>query len=401
VLLLLHAWPSSSARAAAASAQSPSPSCTLSISTDSVRAGTAFTLSWTATHDPTAGYITQGQNVRLLRPLPWGTARLPVGSKTVTALEAGTYTYTLTTASGSGPSTCSTTVRVSGTATPPDVPTVLDRIGLAAIEVSGNDPNLRRYDFLWAVNPLTPTSPAMSGFYIPYNREPLGVPGEPVRFGAEEHHPIAWYRANRPEWLVYRSDRTTLALSFEYRTASGQPFHLPPIDITNPAVREYIWNRRIAPALLEGHRLISFDNGGPFNTDRRAGVKDASGSWRQLFTASTTAKDLDYVRAVREWLESMRRRINAAGARVAMNMEYGRGIEAEFVSVAGAADLVLHEGSWTSTAARTIRAIRTMCRDARTRTSGPRDSRCSERSRDSAASFSRTHARPPSCRPAS
>jgi hypothetical protein len=186
----------------------------------------------------------------------------------------------------------------------------------------------------------------MSGFYIPYNREPLGVPGETARFGAEEHHPIDWYRANRPDWLVYRSDRTTLALSFEYRTVAGQPYHLAPIDITNPAVREYVWNRRVAPALLEGHRLISFDNGGPFNTDRRAGVRDASGAWRQLFSGGTPARDPEYVRAVREWLEWMRRRVNAAGARVAMNMDYGTGAEAEFLSIAGAADVVLHEGSF-------------------------------------------------------
>jgi hypothetical protein len=184
----------------------------------------------------------------------------------------------------------------------------------------------------------------MSGFYIPYNREPLGVPGEPARFGAEEHHPISWYQANHPDWLVYRNDRTTLALSFEYRTAAGQPFHLPPVDITNPTVREYIWNRRVAPVLLEGHRLISFDNGGPLNGDGRAGVKDASGGWKQLFSGA--GRDPAYVRAVREWLEWMRRRIHAAGARVAMNMDYGRGVEAEFITVAGAADLVLHEGSF-------------------------------------------------------
>jgi hypothetical protein len=328
-------------------AQPASPSCTLSASPASVRAGTPLTLSWTATHGPTAGFITQGADVKLLRPLPWGTAVLPAGSKTITALEAGTYTYMLTTSSKAGPSTCSTSVHVTGTATPPEVPAVLDRIGLATVAgISGGDPNIRKYDVLWTVNPLAPTSPPMSGFYIPYNREPLGVPGEPARPGVEEHHPIDWYRANHPDWLVYRPNRTQLALSFEYRTAAGQPYHLAPIDITNPAVRGYIWSRRIAPALLEGYRLISFDNGGPANSDRRAGVKDAAGAWRQLF--GDAPRDPTYVRAVREWLEWMRRRINAAGARVAMNMDYPKGMEAEFLAVAGAADMVLNEGSFVN-----------------------------------------------------
>jgi hypothetical protein len=329
-----------------------SPSCTLSASPASVPAGTAFTLSWSATDNPTAGYVTQGQNVRLLRPLPWGTARLPSGSTSITALAAGSYAYTLATSGSAGTSTCSTTVHVTGMANPPGVPTVLDRIGLAALAISGDDPNIRKYDFLWTVNPLTPATPVMSGFYIPYNREPLGVPGETARLGAEEHHPIDWYRAHHPDWLVYRNDRTTLALSFEYRTAAGQPYHLPPIDITNPAVREYIWNRRVAPVLLEGHRLISFDNGGPFNTDRRAGVKDGSGGWRQLFDGNITARDPRYVGAVREWLDWMGRRIHGAGARVAMNMDYGIGSETEFLSIADAADVILHEGSFVDTSCR-------------------------------------------------
>ncbi len=335
------------AQAAISVAQSSSPSCTLSASATSVTAGTRFTLSWSATHNPTAGYITQGQSVRLLRPLPFGTSLLSSGSTTLTALATGAYTYTLTTSNPSGPGTCSTTVRVTGTATPPDIPTVVDRIGLAtAVGISGHDPNIRKYDILWTVNPLTATSPVMSGFYIPYNREPLGVPGQTTPFGAEEHHPISWYLANRPDWLVYKNDRTQLAVSFEYRNAAGQPYHLPPIDITNPAVRQYIWDRRIAPALLEGHRLISFDNGTPFNVDQRAGVKNASGEWRQLFGAHPS--DPVYVQAMREWLEWMRRRINAAGARVIMNVDYGRGGEADFISIASAADMVLNEASFVN-----------------------------------------------------
>jgi hypothetical protein len=289
----------------------------------------------------------QGQSVRLLRPLPGGPA-LAKGSKTLTALEAGTYTYTLTTTSGAGSSTCSTTLRVTGTATPPEVPKVIDRIGLAAsFNVSAQDPSAPKYDLLWTFGVPTSTSRPMGGFYVPHNREPLGVPGEPPRFGAEEHHPVAWYRANHPDWLVYKNDRATLAASFEYRTAAGQPYHLPPIDITNPAVREYIWDRRIAPALLEGYRLISFDNGGPFNTELRAGVKPTPGGWRQLFRGTTTT-DPAYVRAVRDWLDSMRRRIHAAGARAGMNMDYGKGYEAEFLSVAGAADIVMNEGSFVN-----------------------------------------------------
>jgi hypothetical protein len=189
--------------------------------------GAAFTLSWTATHDPTAGYITQGQDVRLLRPLPWGTARLPriedhhrarSGHLHVHAYHRERLRAEHVLDDCPGQRYCHR----------PDVPTVLDRIGLAALAISGHDPNLRKYDVLWTVNTLTPTSPVMSGFYVPYNREPLGVPGEPARFGAEAHHPISWYRANHPDWLVYRSDRTTLALSFEYRTPAGVPYHLPP-----------------------------------------------------------------------------------------------------------------------------------------------------------------------------
>ena len=272
---------------------------------------------------------------------------LPDGSQTVSVGKAGTYTYTLSIANAGGTAVCSKDVTVSGTAPLPVIAVVADRVALgshADYEFTSADYATR--PVIWGGNRPNPSS--LVGFYIPYDREPLGNPSVA---GA---HDREWYRANHPEWLMYKADKTTLATSFVYQSANGA-YSLMPLDITNEAVRNYIWDRRIAPAIARGYKAISFDNITGVNTDGRAGVFNSSGVWTTLFSGKVSSgnpvqDDPAYYQAVKTWMSAMRQRLHEHGVRMIANISYNYAGAEGFVGLSREADVVLVENAFYQSA---------------------------------------------------
>ena len=151
--------------------------------------------------------------------------------------------------------------------------------------------------FVWGGS--APHGRAIGSFYYPMDRD------------LDRSHTADWYAANAPDRIVYKCDRTTPAPLFTYAWGAYAP-----IDTTNPAVRDYILERYIAPALRSGHKVIALDNVSLRNGGRRCGVY-RNGQWVQLFSGE--GKDPVYEQAVMDWVKWLADAIHARGGLLALN----------------------------------------------------------------------------------
>lgn len=318
--------------------QSNTPSCILSASSASVPSGTSFTLSWTTAKATGAAEIRQGNSPLLYQPALKGGrgGTLPNGSQKLTVGAPGTYTYTMSVSNASGESTCSAVITATGTAMIGELPVVRSGLGLASFaDTLHSSSDLVKRDIIWGSSEAR--AAPFGGYYVPANREPMGAPNQPGT------HDEAWYLANHPDWLVYQNDRVSLAHSFRYGAAPNY-WYLMPIDISNPAVQDYIWERRIAPTIARGFKAITFDNVEPINSYKRAGVKTSSG-WKQLYNPANS-HDPAYTASLNDFLRVTRARLHAAGVLSMGNINYGYGYEQELLMAAREMDLVFMEGSF-------------------------------------------------------
>lgn len=151
--------------------------------------------------------------------------------------------------------------------------------------------------FVWGGS--APHSRAIGSFYYPIDRD------------LDRSHTAEWYAQNAPDEIAYKCDRTTPAPLFSYEWGAYAP-----IDTTNPAVREYILNTFIAPALKSGKRVIALDNVSLRNGGRRCGVY-RNGQWVQLFSGE--GKDPAFEQAVMDWVKWLADEIHARGGLLALN----------------------------------------------------------------------------------
>ena len=151
--------------------------------------------------------------------------------------------------------------------------------------------------FVWGGTP--PNRGAIGSYYYPMDRD------------FDRSHTPEWYARNAPDQIVYKCDRTTPAPLFTYVWG----FYAP-IDTANPAVRQYILERYIAPALESGTRVIALDNVSLRNGGRRCGVY-RNGQWVQLFSGE--GKDPVYEQAVMDWVKWLADAIHARGGLLALN----------------------------------------------------------------------------------
>lgn len=84
---------------------------------------------------------------------------------------------------------------------------------------------------------------------------------------------LEWFQANHPDWVVYRSDRTT--------QAANPP--LAALDITNPAAREFYIQKYIDPAIADGWPVIALDHVNAMNYFGRVGHYDLNGNWVHMY----------------------------------------------------------------------------------------------------------------------
>jgi Concanavalin A-like lectin/glucanases superfamily/Fibronectin type III domain/Hypothetical glycosyl hydrolase family 15 len=134
-------------------------------------------------------------------------------------------------------------------------------------------------DYVWgADSQATPlhnnvSSPgnAWHEYYIPWSRDESSL--------APSYSTISWYKTNHPDWLLYQSDRTTVAYAFGAT-------NVPALDMTNPAVQQFILTNWLYPAMAGGYQGISIDNIIWYNYLLAAGHYSTSGTWVQLYTGA-------------------------------------------------------------------------------------------------------------------
>ena len=127
-----------------------------------------------------------------------------------------------------------------GVAKPPDT---TDNIHVAQIFNSASTPEdeIGKVDLVWGS--VSPDQPAgvYNLYYYPFDRDAdEGTGGT--------HHDITWFLANHPDWIEYTCDKKTPA--YEYDDPNV------PLDITNPAVIDYMMQTYIYPChpeRISGH----------------------------------------------------------------------------------------------------------------------------------------------------
>ena len=173
-----------------------------------------------------------------------------------------------------------------------------------------------------------------SSFYVPANRDP------------DRSHDLAWFKANRPDWVVYKCDRTTPAYDHIYADGS-----LLPIDFTNPEVRAYVLERSIVPALRAGYPSIGFDNVTIANSAGKCGVW-RNGAWVQLFSGS--ARDPAFTAAVLDYVGWLRDEVHKRGAAIALNAKLDKLQVEGTAKLVGTSDIWLDESGFSNDCRHTI-----------------------------------------------
>ena len=151
--------------------------------------------------------------------------------------------------------------------------------------------------FVWSGN--APSRTALGSRYYPIDRD------------LDRSHTADWYRANHPDRLVYECDRTTPAIIYHYAWGAYST-----IDISNPATRQYILSRFVAPALASGKNVIALDNVSLRNSAHACGVF-RNGQWVQLYSGK--AVDPAYSASVLDYVSWLAGEIHARGGLLALN----------------------------------------------------------------------------------
>lgn len=188
-------------------------------------------------------------------------------------------------------------------------------------------------DYVWGAQAGSQVAGVYNAYYYPFERDA----GQNV---TPTGHDLAWWKANHPDWLEYKCDRTTLAYEF------GDPN--APLDISNPDFRAYVMGQYVDWAFAHGYSGVAFDNVDVQNNFGRCGHYDRSGSWVQQYTGQRT--DPAYASAVVSWAQDMTARIHAAkpGSTVAINFRYNDADPAASNALIQAVDIDADEGGWTS-----------------------------------------------------
>lgn len=209
-------------------------------------------------------------------------------------------------------------------------PLVPDRVGRAQIFVYGlKDRNILRgrRDIVWAdAGEKIPGIYAMS--YMEMDRDP------------EHSHDVAWYRTYHPDWLVYKCDRVSPAHEFRYEYGYDTP-----VDVTNPAVREYLYSVNRDMAKVDGRfEAAGIDNVTSKNLWSRCGVWHR-GQWMQKYSGARI--DPAYARDIAAWMKWLGDRTHEAGDCLAAN-HYFDGSDAEgYKEVAAQLDIIVDEHGFT------------------------------------------------------
>lgn len=119
----------------------------------------------------------------------------------------------------------------------------------------------------------------------------------------ETAHDLSWFKANHPDWIVYKCDGVTPADSTNVA-----------LDVTNPAVQQYKLGFA-EEAMTGGFEGIAFDNTLTENYDHKCGHYSTSGQWVQQYSGDVndSAYRQAYTSAFQQVAQSIHDAANSRG----------------------------------------------------------------------------------------
>ena len=186
-------------------------------------------------------------------------------------------------------------------------------------------------DIVWGAGAPRPKQVA-NQFYTPFERDgPYG----------ERAHSVGWWKANHPDWIEYRCDRTRIAFEYGERNV--------PFDIANPKALDYQRAVAVDPAIDAGYQGVDFDNLALSNYSHRCGHYSTSGEWVAQYTGDYV--DPAYSADVLAWAHGTFSHIHGFSktAIMAINFSYDANFDAaRNDDLATHTDEVLDEGGFTN-----------------------------------------------------
>ncbi len=265
---------------------------------------------------------------------------------------------------------------------PPAVPDRIGRVQLFINRIPDKAVLDGRYDIIWADKFSRPGWARRPGIYsmkyMAETRDPnphrhdIAAPGDDGYTGSRN---LQWYHRHHPDWVMYRCPGVPeLPLCAQPATGNGpdnpaymcfsaESADLVPLDITNPAVRDFLFAANLgspplAPRMpafpAPGHAPVTYpsvlgsglfdavavDNLGSINEFHACGVY-RNGAFVRMYTGER--RDARFTGDQVDWLNWLRRRVHAAGRCLAGNDYFHTQNPEGFLKIAQALDIVVDE----------------------------------------------------------
>ncbi|WP_300598728.1 putative glycoside hydrolase [Niabella sp.] len=210
-----------------------------------------------------------------------------------------------------------------------------DGLPLAQIFDSGvPDPSvylqhLNKVYFIWGARAPKQPGAIVASKYFPSVRNP------------DRKRDIEWYKKNHPDWILYQADQTTPAYGYIYDYGG-----LVPLDVSNPAVRQYYLNEFIMPAVKKGYSVVAMDNVDLGNWPGAVG-RFVNGQWEQLYTGKKN--DTAFQQNMIRWIQFLSDQLHPLGVRVAANIKAASASPDVVLRMMNSADIWLDENGFTHT----------------------------------------------------
>ncbi len=189
-----------------------------------------------------------------------------------------------------------------------------------------------KVDLVWGATKAQSVPGAFTIAYNPSERIGNGTVG-PL-------YTLDWFQKNHADWIVYKCDRTTPAYGF------GEPN--TPLDITNPAVLQFLMQQQIIPQIKAGYQGIGFDNVGFTNIWERCGYFDNQHRWVQLYSGAQ--QDTRYQQSLITWGQAIHKLIKDyhATTQISMNLSFDYKHRAFWQQMLPSVDILTDEGGFTN-----------------------------------------------------
>lgn len=188
-------------------------------------------------------------------------------------------------------------------------------------------PALPGVGFLWGARQPLHSPNIIDSYYYPNQRD------------LDRAHTKDWFEANHPDWIVYQCDRVSPAYGYIYDWGAYAP-----LDTTNPAVRRYLLDAYIGPALQRGYKAIALDNVSIVNADRRCGVW-RDGQWLALYSGES--RDPRHTRDKLAYIGWLAGEIHNRGGLVALNAKVDPRQKDETRALIRLGDIWVDEGGFS------------------------------------------------------